>query len=169
MKTIDRIFVVMLIVLPFAVALVLVFQLLRNPNIAPDDTDALPTPTFAVGPVTVSPTATPTFDYEPVTPTVTATYAIPEDTDPATPTTRPQHTVTVTATPVATTAGRSPTPTSVSTATPAPTASATLIAELPDTQSSDQTLLQVLAVSLTVACVAGGLLTAGKILRGRTL
>jgi hypothetical protein len=154
MKNLDRIFVVMLIVLPLVSVIMLAVVLTLRRDVTPDEGEAAtPTPTFEILPISPTTTLPPTPTFDIANPTFTATATPTFEILPISPTPTKTPVVTATVTPT-------PTASSVPVSSPLPTVTQPQPGQ---PESTDNTM--VLAAAAIVALIFGGLIIFGSILR----
>ncbi len=155
MKTVDKLFVIMLIVVPLLSAIILSIALTQRSNVTPTGTSA------------ESPTSTPIYAIQPISPTPkpTTTYALSETTTPK-PTVKP--TKMATPTPTASEVSVQPV-TDTSAPSTTPTSGATVPAVLDQIFATDKgtpiDTLSIAEVVLVIVFVFGGLVVLGSVIR----
>ena len=157
MKNLDRLFIVLLIVVPLISAVVLAITLTQRKNITPDDSSAAtPTPVYVILPVSPTDQALPTTTYAQGNPT-----QLPTSKPTASPTSKPTTTPTAPDVVVTTTAEVTLGPTLSVT----PTASSMLTPTVTDTNLPAFDTSSILLTVLIVAFTFGGLVAFGSMLR----
>jgi cytoskeletal protein RodZ len=152
MKNADKLFVILLIVVPLLSAIILSIALTQRKNVTPTDTSA------------ESPSGTPVYQIQPISPTPkpTTTYIIAQATDTPlptkiSPTPRPTYTPGPTKIP--------PTPRPTYTPTPSPTGKGISISPIEAIQPEQTDLKSTVIAVLIIVFVFGGLVVLGSVIR----